>query len=39
MKITIVERKIKISEELRDYAIKKVAKLDRYFQKLSLIHI
>ena len=33
MKITIVERKIKISEELRDYAIKKVAKLDRYFQK------
>ena len=33
MKITIVERKIKISEELRDYAIKKLAKLDRYFQK------
>ena len=33
MKITIVERKIKISEELRDYAIKKVAKLDRYFRK------
>ncbi len=33
MKITIVERKIKISEELRDYAIKKVTKLDRYFQK------
>ena len=33
MKITIVERKIKISEELRDYAIKKVTKLDRYFHK------
>lgn len=33
MKITIVERKIKISEELRDYAVKKVTKLDRYFQK------
>ena len=33
MKITIVERKIKISEELRDYAVKKVTKLDRYFHK------
>ncbi|MCD8356643.1 MAG: ribosome-associated translation inhibitor RaiA [Clostridia bacterium] len=33
MKITIVERKMKISEELRDYAIKKVTKLDRYFHK------
>lgn len=33
MKITIVERKIKISEELRDYATKKVTKLDRYFHK------
>ena len=33
MKITIVERKMQISDELRDYAIKKVTKLDRYFQK------
>ncbi len=33
MKITIVERKMQISDELRDYATKKVTKLDRYFQK------
>lgn len=33
MKITIVERKIQISEELRAYATKKVTKLDRYFHK------
>lgn len=33
MNITIVERKMQISEELRAYAIKKVTKLDRYFQK------
>ena len=33
MKITIVERKMQISDELRAYAIKKVTKLDRYFQK------
>ena len=33
MKITIVERKMQISDELRDYAIKKVEKLDRYFHK------
>lgn len=32
MKITIVERKIKIEDDLRTYAIKKVEKLDRYFQ-------
>ena len=31
MKITIVERKMQISDELRAYAIKKVTKLDRYF--------
>ena len=31
MKFTIVERKTKISDELRDYAVKKVEKLDRYF--------
>lgn len=35
MKFTIVERKIKISDELREYALKKVEKLDRYFQKDS----
>lgn len=33
MNITIVERKMQISEELRAYATKKVTKLDRYFQK------
>ncbi len=33
MKITIVERKMKASEQLRDYAEKKVAKLERYFHK------
>lgn len=32
MKITIVERKMKAEEDLRAYAIKKVEKLDRYFQ-------
>ena len=31
MKFTIVERKAKISEDLRAYATKKVQKLDRYF--------
>lgn len=31
MKFTIVERKAKISEDLRAYATKKVRKLDRYF--------
>lgn len=31
MKFTIVERKTKISDELRDYAMRKVEKLDRYF--------
>lgn len=35
MKFTIVERKIKIEEDLRDYALKKVEKLDRYFQQDS----
>ena len=33
MKITIIERKMQISDELRDYATKKITKLDRYFQK------
>ena len=33
MKITIVERKIHASEELRDYTTKKVSKLERYFHK------
>lgn len=32
MKFTIVERKTQISDELRAYAMKKVEKLDRYFQ-------
>ena len=32
MKITIVERKVKIADDLRAYATKKVEKLDRYFQ-------
>lgn len=35
MKFTIVERKIEISDELREYALRKVEKLDRYFQKDS----
>lgn len=33
MKITIVERKMQIKDDLRDYATKKVSKLDRYFHK------
>ena len=33
MKFTIVERKIKIEDELRQYALRKVEKLDRYFQQ------
>lgn len=32
MKFTIVERKTKVSDDLRAYAMKKVEKLDRYFQ-------
>ena len=32
MKITIVERKTSISDDLRAYVSKKVEKLDRYFQ-------
>ncbi|MDR3765491.1 MAG: ribosome-associated translation inhibitor RaiA [Butyricicoccus sp.] len=32
MKITIVERKVKVADDLRAYATKKVEKLDRYFQ-------
>lgn len=36
MKITIVERKMKADEDLRAYAIKKVEKLDRYFQTDAL---
>ncbi len=32
MKINIVERKLRIKDDLRDYAVKKVGKLDRYFQ-------
>lgn len=32
MKFTIVERKIEISDELREYTLRKVEKLDRYFQ-------
>lgn len=35
MKFTIAQRKIEISDELRNYALKKVEKLDRYFQKDS----
>ena len=35
MKFTIVERKIKIEDELRQYALRKVEKLDRYFQQDS----
>lgn len=35
MKFTIVERKINIADDLRDYALKKVEKLERYFHKDS----
>lgn len=35
MKFTIVERKIKIDDELRQYALRKVEKLDRYFHQDS----
>lgn len=35
MKFTIVERKMKISDDLREYALRKVEKLERYFQKDS----
>ena len=33
MKFTIVERKMKIDDDLRAYALRKVEKLDRYFQE------
>ena len=35
MKFTIVERKMKIDDDLRQYALRKVEKLDRYFQQDS----
>ncbi len=35
MKFTIVERKMKIKDELRQYALRKVEKLDRYFRQDS----
>lgn len=35
MKFTIVERKMKIDEDLREYALRKVEKLDRYFHQDS----
>ena len=35
MKFTIVERKIKIDDDLRQYALRKVEKLDRYFHQDS----
>ena len=35
MKFTIVERKMKIDDDLRTYALRKVEKLDRYFQQDS----
>lgn len=33
MKLTFVERKIKIDDELHEYATRKIEKLDRYFRK------
>lgn len=35
MKSKIVERKIKLTEDVRDYALRKVEKLDRYFHQDS----
>ena len=35
MTFTIVERKVKIPEETREYAVRKIEKLDRYFHKDS----
>ncbi len=35
MTFTIVERKVKIPQEITDYAVKKLEKLDRYFHKDS----
>ncbi|MGE4549256.1 MAG: ribosome-associated translation inhibitor RaiA [Intestinibacillus sp.] len=35
MKFTIIERKLKISDDLREYSLRKVEKLDRYFQSDS----
>ena len=35
MKFTITEKKVQISEELRDYAEKKIGKIDRYFKSES----
>ena len=35
MKFTIVERKMKIDDDLRQYALRKVEKLDRYFRQDS----
>lgn len=33
MEFTIMERKVKIADDLREYAMKKVNKLERYFQQ------
>ena len=35
MKFTIVERKMKIDDDLRQYALRKAEKLDRYFRQDS----
>ena len=35
MKFTITEKKVQISDELRDYAEKKIGKLDRFFKTES----
>ncbi|MDR1329474.1 MAG: ribosome-associated translation inhibitor RaiA, partial [Oscillospiraceae bacterium] len=32
MQLTINERKIRVTPEVREYAAKKIAKLDRFFQ-------
>lgn len=39
MQFTFTERKIKLSDELRTYAEKKLSKLDKYFKKDAVAHI
>ena len=39
MKFTFYEKKVKLTEELREYAERKIAKLDRFFRDDSDAHI
>jgi len=39
MKFTFFERKVKMTDDLRDYAQRKIEKLDRFFKDESDAHI